>query len=397
MTTDVYRFRDPLSFPAISAAALDSGAEGVWIEPPGIESTRLRIPPAFHDVPSGESIFPDLSMRPPVVYPPAFALARNDVTLTGYRTTLGADGTFCADVSFVDETSKRAALTRLASSDSFHNESTGLVRLDDNDTFRFELRDRPVIVQNGPVAVLTSTEPSNYGSFLFRALPKLKTLQETGLQIPVLAPVYAKSMQELMVLAGIDPARIIPHYSEAVYKLDRAIVLSLRNSQAFLDDATLAFYADLRTRHGVPSRGRRLYLTRSNLDRPSLAATTRRMRNESELIHALSAHGFEIVEPSKLSAAEQIRLFSSAGTVVGPSGSAMFNAVFCHPGTKLVDIESEPHWIHAHMCLFGSLGLDYGIFEASADDRNFEISHKPFTVDVEALLERVLEHTRHTA
>ncbi|QGZ60802.1 glycosyltransferase family 61 protein [Paraburkholderia acidisoli] len=398
MTINTYRFRDPLSYPHISANALASGEEGVWIEPPGTPSTRLRIPPVFHDVPAAPSIFPDLSTRPPIVYPPVFALARNAVTLTGYRTVLGPDGTFCSDVAFVDDRTRVNALERLASPDDFHNESTGLVRVEgSSDEFRFEPRERPVIAHNEPVAILSSTEPSNYGSFLFRALPKLRSLQEAGLDLPVLAPVYAKSMQDLLVLAGIDPSRIIPHYANAIYHLDRAVILSLRNHEGFLDDATLAFYAEMRAKHGVASQGRRLYITRRNMDRPSMAAGGRRMRNEEELIHALEAHGFEIVEPSRMTAVEQIRLFSSAGTIVGPSGSAMFNAVFCHPGTTLVDIESEPHWIHAHMSLFGSLGLRYGIFEASADDRDFRAAHKPFTVDVEALMERVLAREPQSA
>ena len=150
----------------------------------------------------------------------------------------------------------------------------------------------------------------------------------------------------------------------------------------------------MRNTYGVPSQGRRLYLTRRTLGAASNAASTRIMRNEDELIQALEAHDFEIVEPSRLSAIEQIRLFSSASMIVGPSGSAMFNVVFCHPGTKLIDIESEPHWIHAHMCLFGSLGLDYGIFEGLTEDRNFSIAHKPFTVDIEALMRRVLSFER---
>lgn len=397
MTTETFRFRDPLSFPQISASSLRSGDEGVWVAPPGSPTVRLRVPPSFHDYPSGESIFPDLSTRPPVVYPPVFALARNNVTLTGYRTLLGNDGTFCADESYVEAAMQAAALNRLSASDEFNNEATGLVRVNDEGDFKYELRDRPVVEHKGAAVLLCSTEPSNYGSFLFRILPKLKTLQETGLDAPIIVPVYAKSMRELLCLSGIDENRIVPHHANATYKIDRAVVLSLRNSQAFLDDASLDFYANLRATHGVPSRGRKLYLTRRNMDTASHAATARVMRNEAELIHSLEVHGFEIVEPSRLSALEQIKLFSSASLIVGPSGSAMFNTVFCHPGTKLIDIESEPHWIHAHMCLFGSLGLDYGIFEGTTEDRNFSSAHKPFSVDVEALLGRVLEFDRTTS
>lgn len=391
MTANLYRFRDPLSYSPLSASALKSSDEGVWIEQPGLTVTHLRIPPTFHDATSGTSFFGALDTRPPVNYPPAFALARNDVTLTGYRTTLGNDGTFSTDEAFVDPVMFNSAMTRLAYQDEFNNEATGLMKVDGEDAFTFDLRGRQVIEQSEPVALLCSTEPSNYGSFLFRILPKLKTLQNADLNdMPIMVPLYAQSMADYLSLSGIDESRIVKHYANAVYKIKRAVTISLRNSQAYLDDESLAFYAHLRNTYGVPSQGRKLYLTRRTLGAASNAAQARVMRNEDELIAAMKAHDFEIVEPSRLSAIEQIRLFSSAGIIVGPSGSAMFNVVFCHPGTKLIDIESEPHWIHAHMCLFGSLGLDYGIFEGVADDRDFSVAHKPFTVDIEGLMRRVL-------
>lgn len=395
MTTSTYRFRDPLSFPEISASALRSNGEGVWIEPPGLSTTRLRVPPGFHDCPGGDSIFPQLDTRPPVIYPPAFALVRNDVTLTGYRTILGKDGTFCADEAYVDPEMLKSALNRLSYPDEFNNEATGLVRTNTENEFIFEPRDRTIIRRSDPLALLCSTEPSNYGSFLFRILPKLQTLKNAGLgDMPVMVPVYYQTMTDYLSLSGIAQSRIVPHYANAIYEIDQAIMISLRNSQAYLDDESLAYFSHMRNTYGVPSQGRRLYLTRRTLGAASNAASTRIMRNEDELIQALEAHDFEIVEPSRLSAIEQIRLFSSASMIVGPSGSAMFNVVFCHPGTKLIDIESEPHWIHAHMCLFGSLGLDYGIFEGLTEDRNFSIAHKPFTVDIEALMRRVLSFER---
>jgi hypothetical protein len=395
MTVKPLRFRDPLSFAPISRQSLPKGDEGVWVEPPGLSTTRLRIPPSFHDCPSGQSIFGPLDSRPPVNYPPAFALARRDVRLVGYRTVLGEDGFFCADEAFVDPVFFESAIRRLALTDEFNNEATGLVKNGPGDEFLFEARERPVIEQRGAAALLCSTEPSNYGSFLFRILPKLRTLAQTGLKdIPVIVPAYTRSMADLLTLSGIVEERIVKHYANAIYKIDRAIIVSLRNSQAYLDDESLAHFKFLREKYGVPAQGRRLYLTRRTLGTASSAATSRVMRNEDELINALRSHDFEIVEPSRLSALEQIKLFSSASLIIGPSGSAMFNAVFCHPGTKLVDIESEPHWIHAHMCLFGSLGLDYGIFEGETDDRDYSVAHKPFTVNIEALMRRVLDFER---
>jgi len=67
----------------------------------------------------------------------------------------------------------------------------------------------------------------------------------------------------------------------------------------------------------------------------------------------------------------------------------MFNVVFCHPGTRLISIEFEPHWIFAHLNLFGSCKLDFGVIEAKAQDKDWSKAHKPFTVNIDAVLARV--------
>jgi hypothetical protein len=104
----------------------------------------------------------------------------------------------------------------------------------------------------------------------------------------------------------------------------------------------------------------------------SYAATHRVMLNEEQLAHRLRAAGFELIQTHTMSLRQQVEAFSSADFIVGAAGSAMFNVVFSHPGTKLVDI--EPHWIFGHTNLFGSCGLDHGIFEAKAQISGLEHS-----------------------
>jgi hypothetical protein len=67
----------------------------------------------------------------------------------------------------------------------------------------------------------------------------------------------------------------------------------------------------------------------------------------------------------------------------------MFNCVFCHPGTKLIDLESEPHWMYAHTGLFASCQLEYGIFCGQSDPDDPVPEHKRWTVDIEALIDRI--------
>jgi hypothetical protein len=51
----------------------------------------------------------------------------------------------------------------------------------------------------------------------------------------------------------------------------------------------------------------------------------------------------------------------------------------------VIDIESEPHWIHAHMSYFSSLNLRYVVFEAKPLPRDDRGIHRSFRVNVPAL------------
>jgi capsular polysaccharide biosynthesis protein len=78
-----------------------------------------------------------------------------------------------------------------------------------------------------------------------------------------------------------------------------------------------------------PGGGRPKLLIRRN-------AALRRMDAEAELEEALARQGFVAIDPGALSLDEQIAVFSSAGMVVGPTGAAMANLIFCPPDCPIV-------------------------------------------------------------
>jgi capsular polysaccharide biosynthesis protein len=118
------------------------------------------------------------------------------------------------------------------------------------------------------------------------------------------------------------------------------------------------------------------------------------MQNEELLIDRLTKLGVDIFEPERHDAREQVKAFSSAEMVIGPSGAAMFNTIFCRPGTKVIDIESEPHWLWAHTGLFASCELRYGIFLGKPDPADTRSVHRRWNVDIDALVERVEDFWR---
>ncbi len=386
-----YNFKDPLTYRELTSSELNTEAQGVFIESHNrVQKTYKTKVPAFHERSNySYHVLPSLGEPVDVTYPPVFALALNNVKLVGYRCVLSSDSYFCLDESYINETERLIYLNRMSSTDSFLNEETGMVKINDNFDFRFELRDRHIENIDETVIVIDSFEPPNYGSFLFRILPKFKTIHNANLNYRIIGPNFTKSMSEFYNLIDSTSEKVISHLPNVVYNIKRAILISLRNKHAYLDDQSINLYQELRQKYGVKTPHKKIYITRKTANSNSYAIQNRIMLNEDALISTLINYGFEIIEPSGLSAIDQIKLFSSAKFIVTASGSAMFNVVFCHPGTKLIDIESEPHWIHAHRCLFSSLDINYGIFEATPSNPDFTTAHKPYTVNIVALMKRI--------
>lgn len=62
---------------------------------------------------------------------------------------------------------------------------------------------------------------------------------------------------------------------------------------------------------------------------------TRKVTNSIDLEKLLVSQGFVIAEPEKLTFLQQVKLFANAKVIVGATGAAFANAVFCKPGTQV--------------------------------------------------------------
>lgn len=75
-----------------------------------------------------------------------------------------------------------------------------------------------------------------------------------------------------------------------------------------------------------PQTERKIYISRKN-------TKLSRIRNEEKLIPYFIEAGFEIVHTENLTYIEQIELFSSSKCVVGATGAALTNLIYCQPNT----------------------------------------------------------------
>ncbi|WP_168710138.1 DUF563 domain-containing protein [Massilia sp. Mn16-1_5] len=258
----------------------------------------------------------------------------------------------------------------------------------EREAFVFQNKARKTIRLEGQIGLAVSAEPSNWGSFLFRVVPKLAWLKAVGVSKILMYSQFPQQAQ-LAGLLGFTEDAIIPHHPNCSYEMSSAIIPSQCHTNGYLDAYAREVFLGLsRSLQGKSRYGRKIYISR----RGGVASTrARRCINEDEVCEALVAMGFDVVVPDELSVIGQLAAFANADFIVGPAGAGMFNSVFCAPGTKLIDIESERHWVYAHCNLFSSLGLNFGVFWGRVDPTLVESGavHLPFSVNVPALLDRI--------
>ena len=105
-------------------------------------------------------------------------------------------------------------------------------------------------------------------------------------------------------------------------------------------------------------RKERIYVTRHN-------CLYRNLINEGNLIDKLKKKNFRTVDLNSTTIFQQIKTFSNAEIVIGPTGSGLTNIVFCNPGTKVIEIspnykfEYENNFLNRYKNISSYLNLDY--------------------------------------
>lgn len=246
---------------------------------------------------------------------------------------------------------------------------------------------RPVDHIGAGVGLAVSNEPSNWGSYLCRILPKIIRFGEMGLD-RILAYCAGPQHLDLFDLIGLSRGRIIPHDPGRNYEFASALYMSEPTNSLYLEPTARADLARLADRFRAWPR-RRLYVSR----RAGLGARSgRTCLNEQALEDELQALGIEIIHPDQLNVRQQITAFANASLIIGCSGAGMFNAVFAPREAVVIEIESSSNWSYAHTSLFSSLGLRHGFVWGLPMSGHGSGPHVPFEVDVAAVCSRVKDY-----
>lgn len=224
-------------------------------------------------------------------------------------------------------------------------------------------------IEDDVLFVFNSFTPS-YGHYILTSLPLivsfLDEIKQGRLKIVVPAG-YPRWMRDHLREFGICEDHVLI-LRDSPYRFRSAIIsntLDARNTRAPHPDTLAGIVGRLRPVDTVRRPMNKLFVKRSGASDMS----TRTILNEGEVIDAVEALGFHVLEPAMMSLREQAHAFHQADVVVSPHGSTLANLIFCRPGTKVLDLMPDD-WVGVRgdairdvwgLRLCAVTGLDYSV------------------------------------
>lgn len=192
------------------------------------------------------------------------------------------------------------------------------------------------------VAVLALKDSNIYYHWMMDVLPTIHLLRQAGIKpytFVINGKTAAAFQTETLSMLGISRKRIVRSHPEL--HLESPLLVIPRCVGRFRSRWSIDFLRhELMTASGIKPAARkdRIYISRER-------ASKRKLLNEDDVMQVLGRRGFRKVHLEEMPLSEQVRLFASAEAVAGPHGAGLTNTVFCHPGTRVIEMFS-PQLVH---------------------------------------------------
>jgi len=174
--------------------------------------------------------------------------------------------------------------------------------------------------------------------------------------------------------------RMIEVHGRRHYQCDQLAVASVFGTTGHPTAEAVGMLQDFATRHGLRQLGggrrRKIFISRA-------ATRVRRLVHENDIWNRLQARGFERLFLETMSWEEQIAAFTAAETVVAPHGAGLANLVFCHPGTRVIELFDRRylHWCYWQLAAVS--GLEYhAVVSAGEAPPTHDFAHLGTNIDV---------------
>ncbi len=186
----------------------------------------------------------------------------------------------------------------------------------------------------GRLGALTARGDGNYYHFLVDVLSRLALLEQAAFEHPDLwyAPTGMRFHRELLDLFDIPGDRIIDADSTPHVCADVLLVADLPSHIENNPPWVVAFLRERLLSRVQVRPGPDVFVTRG------ASTHNRSIRNEAEVVEALTTRGFVTIDPGMMSVREQIETFAGAHRIVGAHGAALTNLIFASPGATVVEL-----------------------------------------------------------
>lgn len=350
---------------------LSEGSEvASLLERPVLPSIQQRNLQKFEPFPAKSESLLDLPLFEQSLDVPRFSLfSGEDIELNGFR-LMHKDGTFFHDASLV-HSGPEVTADFLAKCRSGQSEDIDASFMHDPDPSR--------LVVDEDVLVLSSDEPSNFGSWIYRFLPKLLLSEPYAGELPLFC--YVNSWIAPILDFVVPGRKVIAHNPRHRYHLRRPLIPSLPAPHVLFRPEIIEAMQKLADR--VPNRAsgmEKIYVSRR---KQALSRIGHRVfENETQLVETLAERGFQEFFPEDHTFEEQISIFAGAREIVGCGGSNMFGCVFARSAEFIVDIESTTDWAFAHSNLLSSVKSPYAMVRGVPTTRGNSF-HRNWIVDTD--------------
>lgn len=122
--------------------------------------------------------------------------------------------------------------------------------------------------------------------------------------------------------------------------------------------------------------GRKIFLSRKN-------CKVQRLTNTDEIEQIFAENGYQIVCPEELSFDEEVALFNNADVIVGVSGAAFTNIVFCHEGARIGVIQADSQSACDYSSIAGMAKVRFTVLGAELMVKGEQISTDTFKLNSE--------------
>lgn len=249
-------------------------------------------------------------------------------------------------------------------------------------------------------AILLSGNYSiNYYHFLLEIVSKFETLSKLNIEksVPLIIdksclgiPQYV----ELLSYFNTDNRQIIPVEKEIIYKVSMLYHISCPN----IIPPNFKNITQIQAKHNLYAieslffiRNKLLKLASTN---PSLKrifisrknASGRRVYNEGEVYTLLKKYDFSIFYPEEHSLLEQVAIFKNAEFIVGATGAAFTNLLFCNDNCKVICLTNYNINISIFCTIARLLNVNMiYLYDTKLTLKEDSDLHSAFTIDINQL------------